>query len=125
MTMTLEQNILLISTDLIRFSNKKLKGDDRFDWEKLSEKMVKQDAMIEQLKTLCKAANTILGRPFGIQKADGYAMYIITKINKTTVNLTWIDYSDGWIDDRVGYMGTYPLDLILEKIHFENEWVNM
>ena len=59
-----------------------------------------------EIKKLARAQNTILGRTIEFPKADGYALYIVTKVNKRTVELTWIRYSDAWIDNRLGYQGS-------------------
>ncbi len=64
--------------------------------------MEKQDNLMEVLKTLAKEKNTFLGRTYKIPVADGYAVYLITKINKKTVKLQWIDYCDGYSDWSLG-----------------------
>lgn len=43
---------------------------------------------------------------FRVPKGDGYAHYIVTKVNKKTVDIGWRGYSlDRWVDDRFGYGG--------------------
>lgn len=46
------------------------------------------------------------GKLFRVPKGDGYAWYVVTKVNKKTVDIEWRGYSlDRWVDDRFGYGG--------------------
>lgn len=46
------------------------------------------------------------GKMFRVPRGDGYAWYVVTKVNKKTVDIEWRGYSlDRWIDDRFGYGG--------------------
>jgi len=48
----------------------------------------------------------LAGKLFVVPRGDGYAHYIVTKVNKKTVDIEWRSYSlDRWIDDRFGYGG--------------------
>ncbi len=75
-------------------------------WEGIKEKLSKQDKYIYDLKELAKQNNTLLGRIITFPMADSSAMYVITKINKKSVRLTWVDYCDGWVDSRLGKLGS-------------------
>lgn len=45
-----------------------------------------------------------VGKLFRVPKGDGYAYYVVTKVNKKTVDVEWRGYSlDQWVDDRLGY----------------------
>lgn len=47
-----------------------------------------------------------IGKMFRVPKCDGYAHYVVTKVNKKTVDIQWRGYSlDRWVDDRFGYGG--------------------
>lgn len=71
-------------------------------WENMLAKIERQDAMIDELEKMAKPEKTLLGRIVKFPMADSYAMYVITKVNAKTVRITWLDYSDAWVDDRVG-----------------------
>lgn len=46
------------------------------------------------------------GKLFRVPKGDGYAWYVVTKVNKKTVTIAWRGYSlDRWVDDRFGFGG--------------------
>lgn len=46
------------------------------------------------------------GKLFRVPKGDGYAWYVIIKVNKKTVDIEWRGYGlDRWVDDRFGYGG--------------------
>jgi hypothetical protein len=46
------------------------------------------------------------GKLFRVPKGDGYAYYVVTKVNKKTVDIEWRGYClDRWVDDRFGYGG--------------------
>lgn len=72
--------------------------------------MKRQEKLIDELKTLAKQHNTILGRTIKFPMADSYALYVITKVNKNTVQVTWLKYCDAWVDDRLGYRGSLSFD---------------
>lgn len=46
------------------------------------------------------------GKLFRVPKGDGYAWYVVRKVNKKTVDIEWRGYGlDRWVDDRFGYGG--------------------
>ena len=101
--------------ELLDYSNEDPKADGE-GFEGLRKKVKEQDRMMNELKELARASNTLLGRTIQFQMADSYALYIITKVNKKTVELSWIDYCDGWVDDRLGYLATIPLEYATQKV---------
>lgn len=109
-------------------ANELLAMNEEFDWkqpnasEAFTEKMKKQDKLLSELTALCREHNTMYGRPFYIPKADGKAVYLVEKINKKTVRLLWVGVGDAWVDDRVGYEGTYPRDLVEKQFSFDDNW---
>lgn len=51
-------------------------------------------------------AGVHVGKMFRVPRGDGYAYYVVTKVNKKTVDIEWRGYSlDRWVDDRFGYGG--------------------
>lgn len=85
-------------------------------FESIINKIKQQDVMLDELENDAIKNNTLLGRTINFPMADSYAVYIITKINKNTVTLTWVDYADGWVDDRLGYEGNVSIEYATTKI---------
>lgn len=79
--------------------------------------MKRQDALLNEIKELSKKHNTILGREVRFPMGDGYAHYIITKINKLSVQLTCIRYCDAWQDSRIGYSGNIDIDWVTKHVN--------
>ena len=79
---------------LLDVSSVDLIGDKDF-LVKFNTKMKNQERLISELIPLCRAQNTLLGRTIKFPHADSYALYLVTKVNKNTVFLTWLDYCDG------------------------------
>lgn len=53
------------------------------------------------------------GKLFRVPRGDGYAWYVVTKVNKKTVDIEWRGYSlDRWVDDRFGFGGREKRDTI-------------
>ena len=49
-----------------------------------------------------------VGKMFKIPVADGYAWYIVTKVNKSTCKVEWRGFClDRWTDHHFGYGGMY------------------
>ena len=95
-----------IQDKIQEFLNYSLTANAGGGWEGIKEKLSKQDKYIHELKLLARANKTLLGRIITFPMADSSAMYIITKINKKSVRLTWVDYCDGWVDSRLGKEGS-------------------
>ena len=86
-------------------------------WENFREHMNKQDQLMDELKEIARKHNTLIGRTLQFQVADSYAIYLITHVNKTSVQVVWIDYCDGWTDEMVeAYGRTIPLKFAKEKV---------
>jgi hypothetical protein len=79
------------------------------NFDSIHEKMDKQDEIILELNNLAKENNTIVGRVIKFQMADSYAIHLITKVTTKTATLEWIDYCDGWCDERLGEVGELPI----------------
>jgi hypothetical protein len=55
----------------------------------------------------------VKGKIFAVGVGDGYAHYIVTKVNKKTVRVEWRGFSpDNWVDQTLGYGGTFPIPCI-------------
>jgi hypothetical protein len=81
--------------------------------------MKRQETLMDELKTLSRANNTLLGRVIRFQMADSYAVYVVTKVNVNTVRLSWVKWCDAWVDDRIGYEGNIDIDYINKKVQLE------
>jgi len=54
-----------------------------------------------------------VGKMFRLPIADGYAFYVVVKVNKKTVDVEWRGFSpDRWVDARLGYGRREPKDTI-------------
>lgn len=69
-------------------------------WEELQTKMKDQDKLMAELKAL--SGKSLYGKVLSVPMADGYAMYVIDKVNKSTVHITWFSYCDDYQDMRYG-----------------------
>lgn len=105
-----------IKNKIKEFLNYSLTANNGVGWEGIKAKLNVQDKYIHELKVLAKANNTLLGRIITFPHADSSAMYIITKINKKSVQLTWVDYCDAWVDGRLGKLGSVAIWYAKERI---------
>jgi hypothetical protein len=94
--------------------------DYKKGWDESKKKMDRQDAILNELKVLAKTNKTLLGRTIRFPHADSYALYVITKVNKKTVQIDWIDYCDAWIDDRCGKCARLDIRYATQKIKGED-----
>ena len=79
--------------------------------------MKSQNELMDEIEELAIKHNTILGRIVRFQMGDGYAIYIVTKVNKKSARLTWIRYCDEWVDDRIGYESNVNIDYVKQKLN--------
>jgi len=93
------------------FSKKSKKDPNRFD-----NIMKAQEKLINELKVIAKANKTLLGRVMHFPLADSYALYVITEINATNVQVSWIRWNDAWQDDRLGDAGSLPLEYAEQQV---------
>jgi hypothetical protein len=94
--------------------------DDKSAFDSSMRKMSRQDEMVDELRTLAMEQNTMLGRIMKFPMADSYALYVITHMKKNVAILKWVDYCDGWQDDRLGLGGPLPLSYVEERIRGED-----
>jgi hypothetical protein len=115
--------------ELLDWSSVDLMSDEHLgkpNWsEKFNKRMKEQDRLISELIPLCRAQKTLLGRTVRFPMADSYALYLVTKVNKTTVFLTWLDYCDAWQDDRMGGGGLISREYVQNQVNFNDNWSDM
>lgn len=90
-------------------------------WDDLKEKMKQQDELMEELNEWSKKARCMSGRILRFQMADSHAVYVVTKVWKTKCTLQWIDYCDGWMDDRLGEKGSLDIDYVHSDICWQDQ----
>lgn len=101
--------------------------NEEFSWdgdnasERFDARMKRQETLIDELRELAIENNTLLGRQLKFQMADSHALYIVTKVFKNQVQVTWIDWCDGWQDDRIGYQGNLPIDYVQQTVQGEDK----
>ena len=88
-------------------------------------RMNKQEALMQECIVLARSKGTLFGRIIRIPHADSNAVYVVTKLNTRTVQLTWIRFCDAWVDSRVGYKGSYPINLAYQQTNFDDRWEKM
>ena len=72
----------------------------------------RSDALPEGLHT---------GKLFRVPVGDGYAYYVVRKVNKKTVDIEWRGYSlDRWVDFRFGAGGREKRDVIEALVRRED-----
>jgi hypothetical protein len=92
-----------------------------FDWDKHSSKEFdvrwkKQRDLMEELEKHAYDAKSMTGRLLYFPMADSHAVYLVTKVNKTTCRVQWLDVGDGWEDARLGESGSLPLSFVHDEI---------
>jgi hypothetical protein len=90
---------------------------DPLYWENV---MKRQDELMSEINELARKNCTILGREIKFQMADSYAVYVITKVNKKSVQVSWINWCDGWVDDRLGRQGTLDINYAMQQVRRED-----
>lgn len=89
-------------------------------WKGLQKQMKEQDQIMSELKSTAKRAGAMLGRVIKFPHADSHAVYIVTKVNKSTCRLKWLDYCDGWQDSRLGEEGSLNINYVCSEITRED-----
>ena len=89
---------------------------DNYDSKKADEKYKRQTVLLEELEKHAFEAKSMTGRTVRFQMADSYAVYLVTKVNKTTCQLQCIFIGDEWEDDRLGEKGSLPIAYVHDDI---------
>ena len=101
--------------------------NQEFDWSQENAgkqhdiRQKRQETLIDELRELAKENNTLLGRQVKFPHADSYAVYVVTRVYKNQVQVTWVDWCDGWVDDRLGYQGNLPIDYVQQIVTGEDK----
>lgn len=67
----------------------------------------------------CKIEGVVPGKLFRIGVADGYAYYVVTKVNKKTCTVEWRGFSgDRWQDHHFGLGGKFPISDVARYVRF-------
>lgn len=80
------------------------------------------DAEMARVQALSDAlpSGVVKGKLFRVPCGDGYAWYIVTKVNKKTVKIEWRGFSgDRWVDQRFGLGGNVPIEMVERFIRYE------
>jgi hypothetical protein len=107
--------------ELLQVSKEDLIGDKDFS-TKFDAKMKRQNELMDELRVLARKNNTVLGRTVRFPMADSYALYLITSVGKSTVQLKWLNWCDAWVDDRCGYACKISLAYVQKQINFDDWW---
>lgn len=105
----LYSDIIVKTKELLKLNNKQPIG-----WDKLKVHTKTQNDLMDDIQETARHFNTLLGRIIKFQMADSHAIYIVTKTNKRTVNVHWVDYLDGWQDSRLGIEGKLDIEFVLD-----------
>ena len=105
------KELLQMNDQTIDYSNKSVDG-----WKAFDKKYQRQNELMDELEKHAYDARSLTGRILRFQMADSYAIYLVVKVNKTTCRVQWIDWCDGWVDDRLGESGSLPLDYVHDQI---------
>jgi hypothetical protein len=87
--------------------------------------MKRQEQLQEEIDELARANDTILGRQIKFPMGDGYAYYVITKVNKRSVEITWVKYCDAWQDSRAGYQSLLDFDYANQQVRGQDKLAEM
>lgn len=120
-TKTLFSDLYLKVVELLKVSAPDLIGDKDF-CKKFDAKYKRQNELIAELIPMARQQKTLLGRTVRFPMADSYALYLVTKVNPKTVELTWLNYSDAWVDDRLGYKGLIDREYVQKQKDFDDLW---
>jgi hypothetical protein len=88
------------------------KGDGFYEWLEQKE---------AQAREACKSLGPGIkvGKLFSIPVADGYATYVVTKLNKKTADIEWRGYCPDRYRCRVfGYGGRFDRGMIEQQVKF-------
>lgn len=72
----------------------------------------RQETLINELEEHAYNARSMTGRFIKFPHADSFALYMVQRVNKKSCRLVWIDWMDGWVDDRLGEAGSLPIDYV-------------
>jgi len=79
------------------------------------------DAYKEQAILSDKAGKGLqVNKMFRTHVADGFANYVVTKVNKKTCKIEWRNFgADEYYDQILGFGGSFPIDIIRGQVERE------
>lgn len=79
------------------------------------------DTYKEQVKRSEQAGKGLrVHKMFKTHVADGFANYVVTKVNKKTCKIEWRNFgADEYHDQILGYGGSFPIDIIRQQVERE------
>lgn len=75
-----------------------------------------QNTLMKECEDLARENGTVLGRIIKFPMCDSYAFYIVTKLNKKTAKINWINYGDGYMDKRIDEEGLIDINYVLDDV---------
>lgn len=94
---------------------------DKYDGKEFDARWKRQRELIDELEEHAFNARSMTGRVIYFPMADSHAVYLVTKVNKTTCRLHWLDIGDGWEDARLGREGSLDINFVHSEIcHRDN-----
>jgi len=90
--------------------------DYSLSWDKVDQHYKKTMELCDEMEALAKSIPTFIGRIVSFPVADGSAYYVVDKISKKTVHVTWIPYLDNYYDDRLEQGGNLDREWTEQKI---------
>ena len=91
-------------------------GGEVKGWDNFRKYMNEQSKLMLELTDHAYKAKSMTGRILKFPHADSYAYYMVFKVNKTTCRVKWLNHGDGWVDDRLGDMGSLPIGFVHDQI---------
>jgi hypothetical protein len=92
-----------------------------------STKMILQENLVNEIESLAKANNTILGRLIKFDNLDAndtMAIYIITNVHPKTVQIDWVNYNNGWLNIHCGKQALIDFGYAKEIINIEDKKID-
>jgi hypothetical protein len=94
------------------------------------------DAYEQHVQTMAKLAADLsdglpddklrVGHSFRVGVADGFATYVVTKVNKKTCEIEWRGFcADRYTDQILGWGGTFQIDVILPQVQRERKMAKL
>ena len=103
----------------------KREGDQGFDdYLRKSDTL---DQLFNELESMSREQDTLVGRCVSFPVMDGKANYVITHVlpEKGKVVVEWIDYDEAYIDDRLGERGILDLEYVQNRLEWEDSLKSM
>ena len=89
-------------------------------WEVADKQQKGYQAILDKQDADAKASGTLVGRMIREQIADGFAVYVILKENKTTVRVGVVSgIDDDWVIPNIGREGSLSKDYVINKLESE------